>query len=146
MTKRNHRLEAEDYIRKEALPKIYGQKFRRERMKLSTGGYYDFDAVSDDEQILCCISTSVGETGGGNSAISKLFKMKAELLSMLLAGQKKMVMAFSNKQMAGLLQNEQDQGRIPLEVEIHVVSLPENMLSGLNEALAQSRAVQKSGK
>jgi hypothetical protein len=65
---------------------------------------------------------------------------------MLLAGQKKMVMAFSNKQMAGLLQNEQDQGRIPLEVEIHVVSLPENMLSGLNEALAQSRAVQKSGK
>lgn len=147
MTKRNYRLEAEDYVRKEALAKIYDQKFVRERLKLSTGGYYDFDAVSADERTVCCISTSVGETDGGNAASSKLYKMKAEILSMvMLPGEKRKVMAFTDKKMAALLEKEKEQGRIPSDVEIALVPLPEDILSGLKEALADSRAVSKSKK
>jgi hypothetical protein len=146
MTKRNYRLEAEDHVRKEALPKIYGQKFSRERLRLTTGGYYDFDAVSFDEKIVCCISTSVGETDGGNSASSKLYKMKAEILSMVMLDAKKKVMAFTDRQMAVLLEKEKESGRIPLDVEIKVIGLPEDIERGLKEALAHSRAVSKSKK
>ena len=51
-------LEVEDWVRRNWLAARYGEAFSRERMKLVTGGVFDFDAVSQDGGTVACISTS----------------------------------------------------------------------------------------
>jgi hypothetical protein len=64
---------------------------------------FDFDAVSEDEEIISCISTSVGVTSGGNRATSKLSKMRSDVLYLLLVpGKKRKVMVFTDAKMAAL--------------------------------------------
>jgi hypothetical protein len=129
---RNYRAEAEDHVRRVFLRAKFGQRFSRERLRLSPGGTFDFDAVSDDEKIVCCISTSAGETSGGNRAVAKLSKMKADVLHLLLIpGEKKRVMAFTDSDMAVLLQEEKDNGRIPKDIEILVADVPPDIRDGL---------------
>jgi hypothetical protein len=107
-------------------------RFSRERLRLSPGGIFDFDAVSEDESIICCISTSVGETTGGNRATSKLSKMKADVLHLILIpGEKKKVMVFTDSDMASLLKGEQANGRIPSDIEILISNLPTDIHGGL---------------
>src|SRR6266404_9696240 len=59
-------LEVEDWVRREWLPQEFGQRFSRERLKLTPGGFFDFDAVSADEKIVASISTSAARTATGN--------------------------------------------------------------------------------
>jgi hypothetical protein len=129
---RNLRSEAEDYVRLTFLSQKYGQRFSRERLRLSPGGIFDFDAVSEDQQIVCCISTSAGETSGGNKATAKLSKMKADVLHlMLVSGEWVKIMAFTDAGMAMLLTKEKENGRIPLDIEILVSDLPKDIYDGL---------------
>ena len=129
---RNFRAEAEDYVRRVFLRERYGQRFSRERLCLSPGGMFDFDAVSEDEKIICCISTSVGVTSGGNPAVAKLSKMNADVLHlMLVPGEKKKIMAFTDADMATLLREEKENGRIPKDIEILVSNLPQDIHDGL---------------
>ncbi len=44
-------IQVEDWIRRNWMPKKFGQKFHRERLQLSSGGVFDFDAVSADNKI-----------------------------------------------------------------------------------------------
>lgn len=129
---RNFRSEAEDHVRRIFLREKFGMRFSRERLRLSPGGIFDFDAVSEDESIICCISTSVGETTGGNRATSKLSKMKADVLNLILVpGEKKKVMIFTDGDMAELLKEEQVNGRIPADIEILISDLPKDIHGGL---------------
>lgn len=129
---RNYRFEAEDHVRRFFLKEQFGIRFSRERIRLSPGGIFDFDAVSEDEKIICCVSTSVGETAGGNSAVSKLSKMKADVLNLLLVpGDKKKIMVFTDEKMAELLIKEKENGRIPNDIEILISSLPQDIYDGL---------------
>ncbi|HYT19398.1 MAG TPA: hypothetical protein VEW05_04110 [Candidatus Polarisedimenticolia bacterium] len=71
-------LEVEDWVRREWLPKEFGQRFTRERLGLTSGGVFDFDAVSADEKIVASISTSAARTARGNLAVGKLTKIRSE--------------------------------------------------------------------
>ena len=51
-------LEVEDWVRENWMKEKYGQQFHRKRVKLVSGGVFDFDAVSEDKTIGACISTS----------------------------------------------------------------------------------------
>ncbi len=137
--KRNLRAQAEDHIRRTILPTLFAQqRFVRERIALTTGGEFDFDAVSLDEKTVCCISTSVGVTSGGNSASSKLHKMKADILNLhLLPPGKRKVMVFSDAAMARLLQREADALRIPADIEILTVALPAELAAALAATTAK---------
>jgi hypothetical protein len=48
-------LEVEDWVRRNWMDKKYGQQFSRDRVKLSSGGVFDFDAVSQDGKIAAAI-------------------------------------------------------------------------------------------
>ena len=65
-------LEVEDWVRREWLPLKYNQKFSRERLRLTAGGVFDFDAVSSDNTIVANISTSSGITSGGRNPAAKI--------------------------------------------------------------------------
>ena len=71
-------LEVEDWVRREWMPHKLGQQFSRERVRLSSGGVCDFDAVSSDRRIVAAISTSGAVTAGGKHAVGKLLKIRSD--------------------------------------------------------------------
>lgn len=71
-------IEVEDWVRLNWMPQQFGQKFCRERLPLSSGGVFDFDAVSEDRKIVATISTSGAKTVTGKHAVGKLLKIRSE--------------------------------------------------------------------
>jgi hypothetical protein len=64
-------LEVEDWVRQEWMPQHFGVNFYRERLKIRSGGVFDFDAVSADKSIVATISTSGAKTSGGKYAAAR---------------------------------------------------------------------------
>jgi hypothetical protein len=78
-------LEVEDWVREKWMPGNFGCEFYRNRLKLSSGGVFDFDVVSQNRKIAACISTSGGKTASGKLAVGKLLKLRSDMLFLLLA-------------------------------------------------------------
>lgn len=71
-------MEVEDWVRLHWMPQHYGQKFDRERLRLTPGGIFDFDAVSEDRKIVATISPSGSKTATGKHAVGKLLKIRSD--------------------------------------------------------------------
>src|SRR3989344_9497502 len=97
-------LEVEDWIRREWLPQKYGQSFRRERLRLDAGGFFDFDAVSADNFIVISISTSSASTAGGKGGAGKLQKLRADMLFLGMAEAQKRIIVLTERDMYQLCQ------------------------------------------
>lgn len=97
-------LECEDWVRQEWMQQQFGQRFHRERVRLSSGGVFDFDAVSADGTTVASISTSGSRTGGGKLAVGKLMKIRSDMLFLLLAAAKRSLMIFTEKDVRPLYQ------------------------------------------
>ena len=78
-------LEVEDWVREKWMPGKFGCDFHRRRLALTSGGVFDFDAVSPDRRITACISTSGGKTASGQHAVGRLLKLRSDILFLLLA-------------------------------------------------------------
>jgi hypothetical protein len=74
----------EPYVR-EVLEREYGCPFRSRRLTLSTGGSHEFDAVSDDGQVVASIKSASGRTSGGKNPSGKVQGAEAELYYLTLA-------------------------------------------------------------
>ena len=127
-------LEAEDWVRREWLPEQYGQKFRRERLRLNSGGVFDFDAVSTDDSIVVSISTSSASTSGGKGGAGKLQKLRADMLFLNMAEAQKRIIALTERDMYELCEKEKRDGRVPLNIDFVYAKLPENLAIRLMEA------------
>lgn len=127
-------LEVEDWVRREWLPKFYNQQFRRERLRLSAGGVFDFDAVSSDNSIVANISTSSGLTSGGRSPAGKIQKLRADMLFLLMVKAEKRLIVLTEKGMYDLCLKEKGNGRVPLEIEFVLVELHETLSKSLQDA------------
>jgi hypothetical protein len=120
-------LEIEDWIRNDWLPNKYGQKFRRERFKLNTGGVFDFDAVSDDEKIVINISTSSAFTFNGKVGVGKMQKIHSDIMFLLMVETREKVILLTEKDMYDRCISEKNAGRIPKDVSFMHVNLPEEL-------------------
>jgi hypothetical protein len=127
-------LEAEDWVRREWLSQQYNQMFRRERLRLASGGVFDFDAVSADNTIVANISTSSGITAGGKSPAGKIQKLRADMLFLLMIQADKRLIVLTEKDMFDLCQKEKKGGRVPTEIEFIHVELPPDLREALREA------------
>jgi hypothetical protein len=122
-------LEAEDWVRCEWLPRQYNQQFRRERLRLSAGGVFDFDAVSVDDTIVANISTSSFKTSGGKNGSGKIQKIRSDMLFLLMVPAKKRLIDFSEEDMFDYFMKENQKGRVPNDVEFIYSPIPENLRS-----------------
>ena len=95
-------LECEDWVRQEWMPERFGQRFHRDRVRLTSGGVFDFDAVSADGTTVANISTSASRTSGGKAGVGKLMKIRSDMLFLVLAAAQRSVMIFSEKDMYDL--------------------------------------------
>lgn len=120
-------VECEDWVRREWMPTFFGQPFYRERMPLSSGGVFDFDAVSEDKTIVANISTSGARTASGKHAVGKLMKLRSDMLFLLLSEAPRKVMVLCEPDMCALCQRERDSGRVPKEIEFVHAPLPDEL-------------------
>jgi hypothetical protein len=124
-------LECEDWVRREWMPKYFGQSFYRERVPLNTGAVFDFDAVSADKTIVASISTSGARTARGKHAVGKLMKLRSDMLFLLMSDAPRKVIILCERDMFELCQREHISGRAPKEIEFIHAPLPELLASKL---------------
>ena len=127
-------LQAEDWVRCEWLPRQFNQQFRRERLRLSAGGVFDFDAVSADDTIVANISTSSGVTAGSKNPAAKIQKLRADMLFLLMIQVKKRLIILTEKDMYELCRKEKVNGRVPDEIDFLLAELPVALAAALKEA------------
>jgi hypothetical protein len=118
-------LEVEDWVREHWMREQFGQSFYRNRLKLSSGGFFDFDAVSEDKSIAACISTSGGKTSSGKAAVGKLLKIRSDMLFLhLAAGLTRKLLILTEPDMHQVCLKEKSGGRAPLDIEFHLAPIP----------------------
>src|SRR2546425_1499464 len=120
-------VEVEDWIRREWMPKSLGQEFHRERLRLSSGGVFDFDAVSSDKKVAASISTSGASTSSGKRGVGKLMKIRSDMLFLLLTPVARRVIVLSEKDMYHLCLEEKEAGRSPTNIEFLHATLPRDL-------------------
>jgi len=127
-------LQVEDWVRKEWMPQHYGMKFRRERVSLSSGGVFDFDAVSDDDSIVATISTSGATTASGKHAVGKLLKIRSDMFFLLLVKAQRRIVVLTEPDMYDLCLKEQQGGRVPSSIEFVLAAIPDHLAGKLKES------------
>lgn len=128
------------------MPQKFGQQFRRERLRLSSGGVFDFDAVSADDRIVASISTSGGKTSGGKPGVGKLQKLRADMLFLTMVAADKRLIVLTERDMYEVCLKEHQGGRVPLGIEFYLAELPAELAATLRDAKEQaSREVRPAG-
>jgi len=130
-------LEVEDWVRREWMPGVFGQQFFRERVRLSSGGVCDFDAVSADKKIVAAISTSGALTATNKFAVGKMLKIRSDMYFLLLVHTERRVVVLTEKDMYAQCVKEVAGGRVPSTIEFVLAQIPEE----LNNRLRTSRGI-----
>ena len=133
-------LECEDWVRLNFLPVRFGQPFSRERLRLSSGGVFDFDAVSTDRKIVATISTSGATTASGKYGVGKMMKLRSDMLFLLLAERLQSFIVLTECDMYELCRKEQQAGRVPKQIDFLHAELPPELVQRLREARRVSSA------
>jgi hypothetical protein len=118
-------VECEDWVRREWMPAVFGQPFYRERVQLTSGGVFDFDAVSSDKTIIASISTSGSRTASGKYATGKMMKLRSDILYLLMTNAVRRLVILCETDMYERCQQELAAGRLPKEIEFLHVPLPD---------------------
>ena len=124
-------LEVEDWIRRNWMPAHFGKRFSRERLKLRSGGVFDFDAVSEDGSIIATISTSGSKTSGLKHAVGKILKLGSDMLFLTMADADRRVSVLSERDMFDQCKKESAGGRVPPEVEFVCAEIPDELRARL---------------
>ncbi|MGB8369178.1 MAG: hypothetical protein ACLPYZ_15105 [Limisphaerales bacterium] len=119
--------QAEKWIRETWLPKHFNWSFHKGQLRLSSGGLFEFDAVSDDQKLIASISTNGGITAAGRKATPKLNKVRSDILFLLLCEANRRLVLLTDKAMFDLCEQERINGRMPLQVEFIHATLPPDL-------------------
>lgn len=138
-------LEVEDWVRRNWMPSQYGTRFSRERLRLRSGGVFDFDAVSEDHSIVAAISTSGAKTSSGNHAVGKLLKLRSDMLFLTLVEAQRRIIVLTESDMCDLCNREFAAGRVPKEIEFVCADIPVDLRKRLVEG-RQKASGESSGR
>lgn len=130
---------AEAWVIEHGLPKLFpGISFAGKKLKLTWGGAFAFDAVSNDGTMVIAISTSAARTATGKLATAKFQKLKTDALYLLhLENEARRLMAFTEESMYEYFKKSVATGRFPPEIELLHIPLPVE----LHTQVLASRAV-----
>ena len=137
-------LEVEDWVRQQWMPQHFGMNFYRERLKIRSGGVFDFDAVSGDKSIVATISTSGAKTSGGKHAVGKILKIRSDMLFLTMVEAKHRLVVLTELDMYEQCLKEAAGGRVPPEIEFAFAAVPEELNARL-VAARQKASVESGG-
>jgi len=120
----NH--EAERWIVESGLPThLQGKTFAPKKMRLTWGGAFAFDAVSQEGDVVVAVSTSAARTATGKLATAKYQKLKTDALYLLhLEAPARKVMVFTEPCMREYFAKAAIAGRFPPSIELLYIPLP----------------------
>lgn len=118
------------------LPNKYGRPFAARQLKMQGRGHFEFDAVSEDGAIVGNVSTATSTTYRGSVASGKKSKVRADCLMLSLVQARTKLLILTEPCMAEFCTREQQQGRLPLDIQIIHVELPSNLKAELLGARA----------
>ena len=127
-------LEVEDWVRRTWMAEKFGSSFHRERVHLSSGGVFDFDAVSPDRSIIATISTSGARTGSGNYAVGKIMKIRSDMFFLLLTSAERRLVVLTEEDMYNQCLTEAQAGRVPPAIEFVHARIPAELDARLRNA------------
>lgn len=133
--------ECELWIANHWLPDNHGHKFSEQRIQMQNRGFFDFDVVSQDGTIIGNISTATARTYRGQIASGKKSKLRADCLMLSLVKAQIKLMLLTEECMYHFAIHEQQNGRLPLDVQVVHVSLPDEL--GLRLAAARKTASEE---
>lgn len=118
--------DVENWIRNEFLPKKYHQAFAKRKLGVQSGAEIEFDAVSEDGNIICIISTSPGKSADGKTDTDVLAKIRERTLWAVSLNEKPetIVFLYTDKSMGELLKEEKGNGRFPKQIKTLLIKLP----------------------
>jgi len=116
----------------------FGQKFSKDSTKLTPGGFFEFDAVSEDRKTVAVISTSGAKTATGRSAAGKIHKIRSDMFFLLLADAERRIVVLTEQDMFRRWQQEKGNGRVPPEIEFCPVEIPSELRERLQSARMQA--------
>jgi len=127
------------------MPVEFGHVFHAQRFRLTSGGFFDFDAVSSDGSVVASISTSGAATASGKNGVGKLQKIRSDVLFLTLAEADRSIIILTERDMYERCMQESVAGRLPECVEFCLVEVPEHLISALKQSRARaSREVSPS--
>jgi hypothetical protein len=138
-------IEVEDWVRQHWMPTNYGMSFYRERLKIRSGGVFDFDAVSGDKSIVATVSTSGAKTSSGKHAVGKILKIRSDMLFLTMVDASRRVVVLTEHDMYEQCLRETGGGRVPPEIEFVYAPLPDELnkrlVAARQKASVESRGV-----
>ncbi|MDE0478982.1 MAG: hypothetical protein OXI13_05065, partial [Gammaproteobacteria bacterium] len=101
MAKSKTNVAVEVWITEEWLPEHIGKdlSFSKTKLPLTSGGEFEFDAVSNDAHIIANISTSALKTARGKYGSGKVQKIRSDIYFLLLARATRKLMVLSEQDM-----------------------------------------------
>ena len=126
--------EVEDLVRAE-LGRRFHVHLRKTTVRLSDGGYFQFDAVSESHAIIGGISTNAGITISKKpkKATAKLNKIRSDVMFLLRTEAECRFIALTDEQMFNLCEEQKSRGRMPREIDFFWVNLPSSAVDRLRE-------------
>lgn len=115
----------EPYVRNE-LAREYGVPFRPEKVRLVSGGFHGFDAVSKDGQIIAAIKSASGKTVRGKNPSGKIKDAVAELYFLTLVSATTRILVLTNPEFHSILLREL-KGRLARGLSLKLIPLPEEI-------------------
>ncbi len=129
---------AEAWIRDVWLPTQFAQPFRKQRLKLSSGGYFEFDAVSSDKKVIATVSTSRARTSSGHRGAGKINKIRSDILFLTLRTARHRLVVLTERDMHRNCERQQSAGRLPRWVNFLLAPLPKPLAKSLRGARRKS--------
>ncbi len=129
---------AEQWIRDTWLPGVFRQTFRKQRVRLTSGGEFEFDAVSSDRRVIVTVSTSRHRTSSGHRGAGKLNKIRSDILFLTLAKARRRIVVLTESDMFRTCQSQKTAGRLPRSVEFLLAKIPTRLASKLRRARRRS--------
>lgn len=121
----------EPWVRDKWLPKqpgFRGMKFTRCKLRLDSGGEFEFDAVDASRRVAVCISTSNAKTASGKEKTGAIHKIRSDMFFLLLAEVDQRVVVFTDKTLFDRFEDERVRRmRVPKGVRFMHAQLPSHL-------------------
>jgi hypothetical protein len=121
------RYTVEPWVR-EQLAEKYGRSFSANVLGLTPGGTHEFDAVSDDGQIVVSIKANSGLTSGGNHPTGKVATCLNEVYFLTLVSASTRLLVLTNPEFYDIF-TRVTAGQIAEGVRVELLPLPPDMQS-----------------
>ena len=115
----------EPYVRN-VLAEELGIPFQSRVVGLSTGGTHEFDAVSEDGQVVAAIKSASGRTASGKNPSGKIRDVEAELYYLSLASAPTRILILTNREFFEIM-SRRLRGRLAPGLSLGLVTLPREL-------------------